>query len=287
MNKFLLLLICFSLLSSKVISNDSLLLRKAIEKRHFLSISPTFSYTNKLDYQFSPLIYSGMMAGASIAFESDRLKHKWSVKASGFMGEILGETQRVTYPASYSGFNLYANYLHQIGENTAKVSKYLGASFQSSTYNYYNQNLQNAASSYTSVNNISFTASAEKIFYQKAKSIRLWFLKFNQRERFLKLKIGMDLPLVFYNLRPPYSSIRDFTNGENEIDLQSKFYYVFKDAFKLNTTVSMTYYLHNNNAVRMSYLWEVYKFNDTFDSYQSAQHIFEFSLLFCLNKVQN
>ena len=285
MNKLLILFLILNI--TKVYSNDSTQVENSLNgdsiQRHFLNISSLSSKYKYLDNQYSPIIYEGPSTGIKMGFESDGNKHKWDVLATGFFGYLEGTTKVVTYPASIYGFNFTGSYLHTIGKKNAIINTYLGGRVRQNFIFYSNSNLQNAASSFSSLNNLAITAEAEKYFSWKAKHYKIWFLKFNRRDRKLRLNFKLDIPFYFYNLRPPYSSISDFSDGKNLISVVPKSYWIFADAFQLNTSTSITYYMHNCNAIRISYLWEAYKFQDTFDSYQAGQHIFEFSLLFRLN----
>jgi len=251
--------------------------------KHYLSISPSYQFHKYLDNQLSALLYKGNLAGIHFAFESDQSFNKYSISIGGFYGLLNGTTQQVSYQASQGLIDLKAYYLHSINYKKDQINKYLGASVNHKYFIHYNTNLQNAAFTTSFLNHIAISAELEKLFSWQAKSSKIWFLKFNRRNRNLKINFKLDLPLLFFNLRPPYSTISDFSNGENLLDLKTKTYIIGAGAFQLNTTTSLTYYLSNTNAFRISYQWQVFKFNDAFSSYQSAQHIIEFSLLFKFN----
>ena len=253
------------------------------KQNHYLAISPYYSYFKYLDKQISPILYKGNLWGINLGFESDGIKHKWNTQIGGALGNLIGETQNVSYLATEYLLNINLNYLFRIGKKESIIKKYIGLSFTSNNLFFYNTGLQNAALTYSSLNNIAFSSELEKSFSWKSKSFKIWFVKLNRRARNIKVNFHLDVPLYFLNNRPPYSSIGDFTDGNSSFDSQTKSFFIFNNAFQLKTATSLSYYFHNNNAIRISYLWQSFSFSDIFDKYQSAQHILEFSLLFRFN----
>jgi hypothetical protein len=280
---FIILFLLVSLSSFSLNSLDSDTITKEALQCHFLNISGSYNYYKYLDNQISPLLYKGSLAGLNLGFESDGERYKYQIILGGNIGYLTAQTENVAYSANQYLLNLKINYLHKIGNKTFNFSKYLGANIQTSNIFFENRSLQNASLTYTSINHLALSAEIERQISWKAKKINIWFIKINRRDRELKFNFRLDVPLYFYNIRPPYSTISDFTDGQSTADFSTKSFWIFANAFQLNTTTSITYYLHNSNAFRFTYYWQSYKFTDTFDSYQAAQHTFEFSLLLRFN----
>ena len=282
MNKSFLIILLFIGLSG--FADDSLIVSSTdTSQHHYLSINLGTNYYKHLDFQSSPLLYSGPLAGGSLAFESDGRKHKFNIVIGGYVGFLDGDTKYVSYSATESMFNLSGKYIHSVGKDNSKIQQYIGGQVNNNLLFYYNQNLQNAALTTTLLNNLTFIYELEKQFSWKSKQFKVWFIKFNRRDRKLKANFEIGLPIFFYNLRPPYSTINDFSDGESKITFEPQSYWISGNAFQLNTATSITYYLSNNNAFRVSYKWQSFRFRETFGSFQTAQHILEFSLLFKFN----
>lgn len=250
---------------------------------HYLSISPFVSFYKHLDFQNSPILYKGPTAGIGLSFESDGNNYKYAFILKGAYGFLGGETKTAIYSSTQINAQLGLNYVHRITPVKSNLHCFTGASIQGDLNMHNNPSLQNASLSLTGLTNFAFSTEFESDFSWKAKNIKIWFLKFKRRKRNFKINLKFDLPLLFLNFRPGYSNISDFTNGENLWALESKQFWIFKNAFQLNTKSSFFYFLNNKNALRISYIWQAFRFEDTFDSYQAAHHSIEFSLLFRFN----
>lgn len=279
-------LIIFLLCSNIILlAHDSIpdpIQRTEIKTHHSIIIAPAYNYHKFLDQQLSPIVYKGNLFGLNLGYESDGEKHKYSLVLNGFYGQLLGKTHYATYFANQSIVNLYGSYYHHTNLDK-NYQLFLGSIFNHQLILYNNPNLQNAALTMSILNSLSISACLEKTLVFHAKSLKIWFIKYKTKDRLLKFSFSLNLPILFYNFRPPYSTISDFSNDENNWDLKSKFYNISAKVFRANTKTSITYYLQNNNALRISYIWDAFSFKDTFYSYQAAQHIFEVSLLFNLN----
>ena len=285
MNKYtFLFVLCFGFLSA-FSKNNTPVKGDSINNSasYFLSISPSYQYLKYIDQQISPLLYKGSLAGLHLAFESDQRLHKYNISLSGFYGVINGKTKYVSYQATQGDINLTGYYLHAFRYQKEKLNTYIGALIKHEFIIHYNTNLQNAASTKSFMNHLALSAEIEKYLSWHAKTIQIWFLNIKRRKRLIKLNFKLDLPLIFYNKRPPYSTISDFSDGENLWSSEAQSYFIGFGAFQLNTNTSLTYYLGNRNAFRLSYQWQVFKFNELYSNYQMAQHIVQFSLLFRFN----
>ena len=282
MNKYFLIL--SFLISISGIANDNLRISNTDTiQNHYLSINIGSGYYQQLDFQISPLLYSGALIGGNLAFESDGNKHKFSIVMGGYFGSLTGGTKYISYSAIESMLNFSGKYIHSIGKPIKKIQQFIGGQVHNNFIFHYNQNLQNAAFTSSLLNNLSLTYEIERHFSWKSKQFKIWFLKFHQRDRKLKANFEIDLPILFYNLRPPYSTINEFSDGEIKMAYEKQTSFISGNAFQLNTNMNLTYYLSNNNAFRISYKWQAFRFKETFSSYQAAQHFFEFSLLFKFN----
>ncbi len=284
-NTLIFCLLLFSAISfSQVVNleNDDYLFTDTIQQ-HYFSFGISANYFKRQDLQSSPLLYQGALIGGNIAFESEGNKHKYEINLKGFYGNLSATTEYVIYPATEYTLNFNFRYVHSITRSDSKFRNFIGGQINNNALFYYNYNLQNASLNYSFLNNLALSYQVEHYFSWKSKTLKIWFLKINRRNRKIKLDFKFNLPIFFYNLRPPYSSISDFSNGENFIDIDSQSFFIFNNAFQINTNMNMTYYLSNNNAIRISYLWQGFKFTDVFNSYQSTEHILQFSLLFRLN----
>ncbi len=252
-------------------------------QKHYLTLGTSVNYFKQQDLISSPLLYKGALVGGNMAFESEGSKHKYEINLKGYIGNLAAKTKYVLYPATEYILNFNFRYVYSILNSSSRFHHFLGGQINNNNLFYYNQNLQNASLNYSFINNLALSYQVEHYFSWKAKTIKIWFLKIKRRNRKIKLDFRFNLPIFFYNLRPPYSTISDFSDGQNFMEIHSKSFIIFNNALQLNANTSFSYYLKNNNAIRISYLWQGYKFTDAFNSYQSTEHILEFSLLFRFN----
>jgi hypothetical protein len=249
---------------------------------NFFRISIDLKSYQFLDQQTSALAYKGNIAGIQLAYESNNNTHQYGIGLTANYGSVIGKTEYASYLANQGIFGLDGFYTHRFFYDK-KIKTFFGLSIHHDACLHYNQNLQNASMNLSVLNNIGLNAIFDKDFSWKSKNYKLWFLKFKRRDRHIKTSFKAELPVYFQNYRSPYASISDFSDGENLWSLEPSSYINFSKAFMLSTNTSLTYYLHNGNAIRLSYQWQIFRFKDNFYTYQAAYHAFTFSLLMKLN----
>ncbi|MBN2667753.1 MAG: hypothetical protein JXR60_00875 [Bacteroidales bacterium] len=250
---------------------------------NYLIIAPEFTYHKAIDNLISPLLYKGSMAGIKLGYESTNNKRKYGFTLDGNLGLLKANTDYYEFSATQVNSELNVFYKLRMNKNSSKFSLYAGFETRFRMFFHYNPNLMNAALNLTSVYSNGLVASIHKDWFKKGKNNKIWFIKINTRDRYLKTSFELGLPILFANLRQPVSTISDFSDGQNLWSVESYSHVQFNKAFAMNTKTSIDYILHNGNALRFSYLWNIYKFEDAGYKYQSAYHMIVFSLLVKLN----
>lgn len=256
---------------------------KVSDNNNFFRISIDIKSYKFLDQQTSALSYEGIIPGLQLAYESNKAQQQYGINLIANYGSVIGKTKYANYIANQGYFSLDGFYIHKFSKDSKKFRIFAGLSIQHQACLHYNQNLQNASFTLSIINHLDLNANFERDFSWKSKSINLWFIKFKRRDRKVKTSLNIKVPIFFQNYRSPYATISDFSDGENLWSLKKSNYFIFSKAIMLETNASLSYYLHNGNALRLSYHWQAFRFSDQFFSYQAAYHGFSFSILMKLN----
>ena len=236
------------------------------------------------DEATSPLRYSGNLLSSYGAFLKEHKDRIWRVYGGFNYGQIKKAVNGSTYIGT--AYNGYAGMSVLFGLkrwSTDKLFIYVGGDALWTGDFRLNFNFQNAAYNYNLTTSIGPSAAVHYKFGWKAKSFKMAGLKFNRKDRNLKISYQLNTPLVFNYIRPDYSVINDFTNGESSSSFDNNHTTFLGDAFRLNMRSELYYYFHNENAVKFNYMWEFTKVKDENFIVDSSNHYFLISLLFRLS----
>lgn len=239
------------------------------------------------DEATSPLRYDGTLLSSTGGFMKEHDDRIWRFYGGFSFGNIRKEVSGSTYLGT--AYNGYAGMSVLFGLkkwSNEKLKLYVGGDALWTGDYRVNFNFQNASFNYNLLTSIGPSAMAQYKFGWKARSFKLWFLKFNRKQRDLKISYQLNVPMFYNYIRPDYSVIKDFTNGETGAsgfdNPQNTF---IGDAYRLNMRTELFYYFHNANAIKIGYQWDFSKVKDEFFIVDSSHHIFTFSLLFRLSPV--
>lgn len=144
------------------------------------------------------------------------------------------------------------------------------------------QDLQNAAVGYEFIYNLMASAKVSRdVSRKETKSGKIWFIKWNWEPRKRLLSYRLNVGLMNSHIRNAYPYI-----NQKEILNESPFFAnyenTFFQGFRMTSDLDYTIFLHNNNAIRFSYVWDAYTTGQEVDKFEMANHFINFSLLFRL-----
>ena len=180
-----------------------------------------------------------------------------------------------------TGYTCYGN-LH-----TIKSTGILGPELNINGHFRVNYKYGNSAFTFDNYNGLGIASQFEFPFSYKAKKVKVWFMNFNRRDRDLRLSWQLSSPIVSFMIRPTYVTITNFIDP----DLQSKItadhvsggFFV---PFNLRSQTDLYYILHNQNQIRISYVWNFFHHDPGYNKVQSVYHGLTLSLLYKFNPNQ-
>lgn len=243
------------------------------------------SYFNFRDFATSPLFYHGMKGNFSV------FRLTQDEQRDSRQGFVLGFGAASTFGNSMNTgavlgrLDIIHTELYQIAPDLhEKWNLKIGGMI----------NLSGNIRQNSSFNNNSFGAEAlgtlfasfrlgRDVSRTELKTIDLWVCSFGLIPRKRELAFQFNTALVNATYRNAYnymdhSSIFDEYNYFNRHELE------FFSGYRLNTALEYTIHLNNNNAFRLSYLWDAYYTGPKTERFEMAEHQILFSFLFYLNE---
>ncbi len=259
--------------------------RKARDR--FLGIGSGLSYVSVRDKTTSPLLYKGITIPAAINFlvHSEKVIKTFEMNFS--YGNLTTRTELPWYnPVNTSYYiSLRYNQLYRIRQIAhEKINWYLGPELNINGHFRVNYKYDNSAFTFDNYNGIGLATRFEMPFGYSAKRVKIWFMNFNRRDRDLRLSWQLSLPVASFMIRPTYVTITNFIDP----DLQAR---ITADhisgglfvPFSLRSQTDLHYILHNQNEIRLSYVWNFFHHDPGYNKVQSAYHGLTLSLLFRFN----
>lgn len=225
------------------------------KNRVSLDISGGASYFYLRDEGMSYLIYKGYNFTGNTRLLIENKKAKQAVNISAHTGNL----QNKRFPQNRSQVSnlrldveyYYLRKIHQL--NFLPIDLYLGGSFYTfgnlRTHNRYGNNAYNYDVS--SGLNISFLAD----------------YPFELFKRKFKLNYRALSPFYAYNVRPSFASslpsgFLDQSGSNFKDAVSSGHHATVNKFFRWNNEFELQFYLKNNNAIKLTYIWDYYQMND-------------------------
>ncbi len=271
---------------------DKKLRRKTERKARDKYLSSGFGVTkmSAKDKATSPLLYSGPAGFANLEYliHSEKLIKTFDLSAGGGTLKTDKDNHHNLTRGYATGiyFNFRFLYLIKIVKFAKdKVTWYIGPGLDLTNYSRINFKYGNSAYNYEYMLDIGIASRIEFPFGHQSKECKFLGMKFRRRYRQYRLSWQLYMPVAGSIFRPGYVSITNFSAPEesvfNSTILQTG---VFK-YFELSSNIELFYILHNGNMLKLSYLWEYYRFNPGFNKVQGALNGIYFSFVFKFNSV--
>jgi len=281
----LVLLFPFFLLSQTENNKSRKEIRKARDKYWVTSLGGTF--VKSADNATSPLQYKGFAPSAGLSylvhstkvinvFETD-FSYGW-LKARTISPWYQQKTTNIIFNVRY--YKLYM--VKPIIKN--RVNWYLGGEvFINSSFRV-NIKYGNSAFTFNSYAGIGPVTRFEFPFGYKTRKVKIWFMKFNRRDRNLRLSFQLSVPVLNVLVRPTYITVTNFIDPDLQSAITSDHIYSgFFEPFSLSTQTELYYILHNQNMLKLSYNWNFFHHDPGYNKVQTASHAILFSYIFKFN----
>lgn len=264
--------------------------RKARDK--YLGFGIGGAYVKVIDNATSPLQYDGFVfPEAKVDYLVHSEKIIKTLEADFSYGSLSTRTETPWYdPTNDSYFvALRFNILYNVKKLAKeKINWYVGPEINANAHFRVNYKYGNSALTFDNYYGVGVATRFEFPFSYKARKVKVWFMNFNRRDRDLRLSWQLSVPVLSYLIRPTYVTITNFIDPE----LQSTVTSANTDGgffvpLNIRSQTELYYTLHNQNMLKISYIWNFFNHDPGYNKVQSAYHGFVFSFIFKFNHKQN
>jgi len=261
--------------------------RKARDK--YLGLGLGMSYIKVTDNTTSPLMYKGLQfPAAKLDYLVHSVKIIKTLETDFSFGWLSTRTETPWYDPTNTSYFVAIRYniLYNIKKPAnGKINLYVGPELNINGHFRVNYKYGNSAFTFDNYNGVGVATRVEFPFSYTSKKVKVWFMNFNRRDRTLRLSWQLSMPLVSYMIRPTYVTITNFIDP----DLQSKITSDHTDGgffvpLNIRSQAELYYILHNQNMLKLSYIWNYYHHDPGYNKVQSAYHGFLFSFVFKFNQ---
>ncbi|MEZ5017146.1 MAG: hypothetical protein R2800_08830 [Flavipsychrobacter sp.] len=248
----------------------------------YMQVGMGFNRGAVQDFATSPITYKGLLFNYSLARLN--MDSKKEVKAGvRFNHGKYGYSREEGIPVATnaSAYLLFLNYysLYRINRwSNDKWNIKLGGAFDVVGDLRINSAFMNAAVGFEVFNTLALSGKATRVFRRDhAVDKKLWFIKYQLKPTVRTLSYRFNVPVVNGYYRNGYAYVR-------EGSLTAGYQYKLFSGVRLNSELAYTHQMQNGNMWRASYFWDAYTTGGDHNRFEMANHIFEFSILFHLNK---
>lgn len=239
------------------------------------------------DYSTSPLIYSGLLAGARVG--------------AGFYGKRMitlvdfnfsyGHLTTRNYPENDDNrAEAYNNFFsvkvcRSVSASVAGTNWYYGIHFNILANFRNNDKFNNASFNYEGFVSLGPMILLEKEINFFPSQLNLGIFRWPFRARTIKFSASLATPLVSGVVRPFYNTIEDFVDADSPSFTLDRLSVVSVDKlFSLSSQTNLSYVLHNGNKFMLSYSWYYYNYYPQWNKLRNIAGCFSFTFVFKLNK---
>jgi len=239
------------------------------------------------DFATSPVTYKGVLMNYSLG----RLKMDSAreVKLSARFNHgayRYKKTEGIDVQSKSFQYVLYLNYyrLYRLkGISNDKWNVKLGGMYDVNMDVRINQDLMNAGIGYEVFNTFFLSGKVERRFERREMETKKFlFIKYKAKPMVTLFSYQLNLPVVNNTIRNGFSYIGN--ESLNTIPLFKGYEAKSFSGVRFCSELAYTRQMQNGNMYRVSYLWDAYAVGESFNRFEMANHILEFSLLFHLNK---
>jgi len=274
--------------SVKIAKKKAKQLKKASRKarNRYILVNFGLNISKMKDQTVSPLLYKG--SGINYGVSYFRLDKK---KVNFYDFNINNSTLNISNSDITQGsdsrlFKTYLNIysLYGIANIHNKIFLYFGWHFKNSFISYVNPKYMNSGYIFSGFSESGGTVRFDLPFSWKSKKSKFLFFNINRKDRQLRLSFMLGLPLFTHILRPQYAGIDNFVDGKGQA-ITHEVAFVGK-YINFDSKIELLYELGNYNLLKLSYNWDFLHYDPGYNKIQAANHYFNISFVFKLNKHQ-
>jgi hypothetical protein len=285
------LLICAFWLQTSLASEKSSKEERKTERKSrdkYLGVGTFFSYAKVIDNTTSPLLYKGFnFPGASFGYLVHSAKRIKTFETEFAAGNLKTSTETPWYNPVNTNYLVIARYniLYRLNRfSNEKLRWYIGPEFNINGHFRVNYKYGNSAFTFDNYNGVGVASRIELPFSWESRELKFWFLKINRRDRDLRLSWQLSMPLASFMIRPTYVTITNFIAPELQTKITSEHMNGgILIPLNIRSQTEISYILHNQNMIKLGYIWNFYSHDPGFNKVQSAFHGFVFSFIFKFN----
>ncbi|PLX17217.1 MAG: hypothetical protein C0599_13920 [Salinivirgaceae bacterium] len=256
------------------------------DRSNYILFSGLIGQQKTLDEGVSPLLYKGTVFGGGLGYKSEKTNRIWDIEGSFLYGnQYSSAINDLGYFTSYN-IDLSGRYLLILDEESSiPIDAYVGFQAMQMMRLRTNYSMFNAAFGYDIVSALGITGEFKKTINIKGFDINLWRWKYIYHPHKITFDTRIDLPLLFLYLRPTYIVIENFVDGrEDPYDFSRSKGTSIGEIVHITANTGINYHLRNSNIIRFGYVWQYYKIAPGFSPVRGAQHLFQLTFKFKMNK---
>lgn len=292
MKPLFIVLICFSSFSlfgqdfNNVVSpNPSIVdTQKLPSTQSYVEIGLGIGYGQFRDFATSPLIYNGFPGMLNFAYKMDRPKKETYTGVQYSIGYYDVTVSSSITRSLVNKLDLYYQHLHIVSRISADKWNFKVGGQANITGNYrYNPSLQNNSVGVEMINTLfvsgKVTGDVSRLL---VKDKKVWFFHFHKEPRHRKLSFQLNVGVLNNSFRNGYAYI-DQSAVINDPKAFGGYEYTWFTGFRMSSVLDYTIFLHNQNAVQFSYVWDAYHTGGDANRLEFGTHFLKFALLFKTN----
>lgn len=270
-------------------AQDDALSKKELRKQRpkYFQTGVGINTGNMRDFATSPIVYRGALANVSFGtLKMDAVREVCF--STRFNYGIYGyqRTEGINTQSYSDQYLLFLNYyrLYRIpGLSNSKWNVKIGGVADITTSVRHNPSFRNSGLGYEVFNTFSLSGKATyRLERKRPVTQKFWFLKHTFQPRVALFSFRLNVPVMNNTLRNGFAYIAN--EGINTPPLFKEYEFKTFSGFRFSSELAYTHQMQNGNMWRVCYLWDAYATGKDYMRFETAHHIFEFSLLFHLNK---
>jgi hypothetical protein len=285
--QYFLCLLMFLFCSAKAFSQSGateIVAAKQEEKRPaYINIAAGLNISNFRDFATSPLRYSGTPLYTSLAHIDVDQKRESHFTLSYSFGNYKTNFNQHASESRVNTISLNYLELFELKKlSSSKLNIKIGGQFSSTVNHRENPGLFNNGNGADIISTLFGSAKATLDLSRTEDKIKKFlFIKYKVQKRKRSLSYTMNVGMVNSSYRNGFA----YTNPSaplNEDDFFAGYEFRVFKGFRLNSALDYTIYLHNENAVQFSYIFDAYRTGGHHDNFEMSAHVLKLSLLFAL-----
>lgn len=249
----------------------------------YIDIAVGLSLSHFRDFATSPLKYSGEAFYTSLAHIDWDDKRESHVMLSYSFGQYESNFNEHTSESRVQTFTFNYLELFKLRKvSSSRVNFKLGGQINSTVNIRENEDLFNNRDGVDVISTLFGSAKATlDLSRTQEKQKKFLFINYTAPKRKRSLSYTFHVGIVNSSFRNGFA----YTSPSaplNDDDFFAGYELQILKGFRMNSALNYTVFLHNDNAVQFSYIWDAYSTGGHHDNFEMAAHIFQFSLLFGL-----